>query len=100
MCDSALQRGVNFRLRQLAFMEEEGFHVLDQKLLMFRVDCAETEMVDELVLFCHPLSPATLTNVFVNALAQRVAERCSRHARQFVSTTGTSNRSHQIPQAR
>ena len=50
MLDRAFQRSVYFRLWQLAFIEDEGFHVFYQKLLMFRVNRAETEMIDKLIL--------------------------------------------------
>src|SRR5574341_1295126 len=73
MRDCAFERGVNLRFQ--TFPEQKRFHIHDQKLLMLRIDRAQTVMVDQLVLGHHPGLPATLANLFVDLFAQRVAER-------------------------
>src|SRR5215468_4672863 len=44
MCDGPLQRRVNLRFQTLT--EQKRLHVFDQKLLVLRVDRAQTVMVD------------------------------------------------------
>jgi hypothetical protein len=89
MRDRPLQRSVNLSFQPLA--EQEGFHVIYQKLLMLRVYSAQAVMVYQLVLGSQPAFPAALTNLFVNPLAERVAEWRFLQARQFLPAAGALN---------
>jgi hypothetical protein len=83
MRDRPFERGVDLRLQPLA--EQKRFHILDQELLVFGIDRAQTVVVDQLVLRHQPGFPATLANLLVNLFAQGVAERRFFQAGQFVS---------------
>jgi len=69
----AFERRVNLRFQALA--EQKRFHILNQKLLVFGINCAQTVMIDQLILRCDPGLPASLADLLMNLFAQGAAKR-------------------------
>ena len=69
VCFSALE----FRRQLGAFAEEVFFHLLEQEFLRFGLAQVEAVLVHDHLHVFHPALPRLFRNVFVDALAQRVA---------------------------
>lgn len=72
MADLTLHSGID--ICGLTSPEEIGFHVLDQELLMVRIDGAQAVMIDELGLSGDPGFPAGLTYLFKYLFSELTSE--------------------------
>jgi hypothetical protein len=92
----ALERSVN--LGSLTGPKEVGLEILDKKLLVVRVDRAQTVMIDELGLSGQPGFPARFADSFVDLFTERSTERRGSEAWEFLSALGAlDNRCHKTP---
>jgi hypothetical protein len=87
VADGSLESRIDLGLQSSP--KKKRFHVLNQKLLMFRIDRTQSVMVDQLILGCEPSLPASLADLFVNFPAERATERGFLKGRELLPATHT-----------
>ena len=68
-----------------AFVVEEDVHLVEQELVRVRIRNVETEVVDQLFLFCLPLRPAIFADLGPDLLTELGRDRS--HAERLVLLT-------------